>query len=47
MVTLAYKNIENPPVVGSYRLDKILEGIPGGSANPIPRNRGFTIFNGY
>jgi hypothetical protein len=33
-----FKILENPPVVGSYRLDKIFDDIPIGSADFIYRN---------
>jgi hypothetical protein len=33
-VILPLKNMNHPPVVGSYRLDKIFGGIPAGSSLP-------------
>jgi len=43
IVTLTDKILENPPVVGSYRLDKIFDDIPIGS-DFVPRNFGITMF---
>ena len=46
-VTHTRKNMIHPPVVGSYRLDKLLGGIPAGSSDfPTPQwciTTGFTI----
>jgi hypothetical protein len=35
-VTFTLKIFKNPPVVGSYRPDKIFGGIPGGSDDFMP-----------
>jgi len=42
-VTLTLKNMNHPPVVGSYRLDKIFGGIPAGSKRSPTLQCGITL----